>query len=412
MKVLVLAPQPFYQERGTPIAVRLALEALSRKLQLGPQSKPQIDLLVYKEGEDLEIPGVRIIRIATPSWLGGIRPGISLKKLLCDIFFFFKALELLWKARAHQYEIIHAVEESVFIAWLAKKIFGTPYIYDMDSSLALQITEKWWWCKPILTALQYMEGLAVRGSVAVAPVCDALQAIARQHGSATTVILRDVSLLPESATTAHNRATLYGEQVSEKHCVILYVGNLESYQGIDLLIDSFAKIANHPKMPHLVIVGGNPESIKSYTAKAAERGCASGVSFLGPRPITSLKDLLSCADILVSPRVKGNNTPMKIYSYLHSGTALLATDLPTHRQVLDGEIALLAAPAAEEFSRALEQLIESPALREALGRNAQARARQLYTIEAFEKQLGSLYEAVVQNLGSRLAPATESIEGQ
>lgn len=412
MRVLVLAPQPFYQERGTPIAVRLALEALSRKLQLTAQSEPQIDLLVYKEGDDIKIPGVRIIRIGTPSWLGGIRPGISCKKLLCDLFFLVKTLSLLWRARANQYEIIHAVEESVFIAWLAKKIFGTPYIYDMDSSLALQVTEKWWWCKPILAALQYMEGLAVRGSVAVAPVCDALQAIALQHGSATTVMLRDVSLLPENVTARRDRATLFGEQVSENHCVILYVGNLESYQGIDLLIDSFAKIVNHANQPHLVIVGGNPDAIKTYTLKAAERGCASSISFLGPRPITSLKDLLGAADILVSPRVKGNNTPMKIYSYLHSGTALLATDLPTHRQVLDETIALLAPPTVTGFSRALELLIDNANLRQSLGRDAQAKAQQLYTIEAFEKQLGSLYEAVVQNLGHKLAPATESLEGQ
>ena len=87
MRVLVLAPQPFYQERGTPIAVRIAVESLSRKLQLSASDPASIDLLCYHEGEDIQIPGVRIFRIPAPKALCGIRPGLSIKKLLCDVIF-------------------------------------------------------------------------------------------------------------------------------------------------------------------------------------------------------------------------------------------------------------------------------------------------------------------------------------
>ena len=55
-----------------------------------------------------------------------------------------------------------------------------------------------------------------------------------------------------------------------------------------------------------------------------------------------LASLLAQADVLVSPRTRGNNTPMKIYSYLDAGRAVLATDLPTHTQVLTPECARLA----------------------------------------------------------------------
>lgn len=400
MKVLVLAPQPFFQERGTPIAVRLALEALSRRLRLSSGSEPSIDLLVYNEGTDISIPGVRIIRNPTPNALRGIRPGISLKKLLCDVFFFWKTLELIWRGRRDQYRVIHAVEESVFIAWVVKKIFGIPYIYDMDSSMALQVVEKWWWCKPLLLALQWMEGVAIRGSIAVAPVCDALEAIAHQHGSHKTVMLRDVSLLPEEGSTEVDRSALFGEPLSPGQPVVLYVGNLESYQGIDLLVESFSILASHPTRPRLIVVGGTPDAIERYQAKAVNLGCESSVSFLGPRPLSSLQDLLRSADILVSPRIKGNNTPMKIYSYLHSGTPLLATDLPTHRQVLNEEISLLAPPDPTGFSTGLRRLLEDPATRRALGERAREHARQLYTVEAFEAQLGALYESVATTLGS------------
>jgi glycosyltransferase involved in cell wall biosynthesis len=391
VKILVLAPQPFYQERGTPIAVRLVLETLSAKLASRSGERPLIDLLAYDEGSDISIPGVRIVRTRTPSFLRGIRPGISLKKLLCDVFFTLSAFSLLWRARKEQYAVVHAVEEAVFIAWLAKKLFGTPYLYDMDSSLSMQLTEKWRIFRPLLPLLSFLEGVAVRGSSAVAPVCDALQLIAERHGSPHTVMLRDVSLLPEGDSPRVSVSQIFGSPVQDGRPVVLYVGNLERYQGIDLLLESFALIAQHPTNPQLVVIGGTDASIEAYARKASALGCRESVAFLGPRPVADLKSFLQHAEILVSPRIKGNNTPMKVYSYLHSGTALVATDLPTHSQVLDGEIAVLAAAGPNEFAAGIRTLLDSPELRAAIGSRARERAETLYTVPAFETQLLALY---------------------
>src|SRR5262249_56769041 len=99
MKILFLAPQPFFQERGTPIAVRLALEVLAER------RADQIDLLTYHEGEPVTIPGVTVHRIPAPTWLRNITPGISLRKLLCDLIFFFCALRLVVVARREPYAV-------------------------------------------------------------------------------------------------------------------------------------------------------------------------------------------------------------------------------------------------------------------------------------------------------------------
>lgn len=399
MRILVLAPQPFYQERGTPIAVRLAVETLSKKLlQQSSQEKP-IDLLVYNEGSDIEIPGVRIIRVRTLKWLSGIRPGISLKKLACDLFFTWSVFQLIRNAKGSQYDVIHAVEESVFIAWVVKKLFGIPYVYDMDSSLALQVTEKWWWCKPVLVLFQYLEGLAIRGSVSVAPVCDALQAIATRHGSTSTVMLRDISLLPSHEPGTEDRSAIFGTRLPHNAQIILYVGNLESYQGIDLLLESFAEVSPSEPLARLIIVGGNDTTIEKYRAKAERLGCSANVIFSGPRPVRDLAKLLGSADILVSPRIKGNNTPMKIYSYLHSGSALLATDLPTHQQVLNESIAVLTRPDPASFASGMRTLLRDDTLRTQLGNTARETAERLYTVEAFESQISKLYNDVAARLG-------------
>jgi glycosyltransferase involved in cell wall biosynthesis len=396
VKILFLAPQPFYQERGTPIAVRLALEALCKKLKTGPHQEPIVDLLVYDEGTDVEIDGIRIHRIPTPAFLKGIRPGISVKKLLCDVIFLFVTFKMLWQARKAPYAVIHAVEESVFIAWLGKQLFKTPYVYDMDSSLALQLTEKWWILKPALPFFGALERVVVQGSIAVAPVCDALQAIATKHGSRNTVMLRDVSLLPESNEQNRPLRTELGLQDDQP--LIVYVGNLESYQGIDLLIESFARACSHPSSPILAIIGGSQAAIDAYKQKAMRFGCAERVSFLGPRPVATLRDLLFSADIVVSPRIKGNNTPMKVYSYLHCGRALLATNLPTHTQVVDGTTAILTAPTPTGFADGMLLLLSDPGLREEIASRAKARAERLYTVAAFEAQLSALYDKVQESL--------------
>lgn len=403
MRILVLAPQPFFQERGTPIAVRLAVETLAEKLAKTGMNNHPIDLLVYNEGSEITMPGVRVMRVRTPRWLNGVRPGISVKKLLCDCLMALQVLLLLIRARSDQYKVIHAVEESVFIAWVARKLFGIPYIYDMDSSLSLQLTERWWWCKPGLRVLQYLEGIAIRGSLSVAPVCDALQVLARQHGSTSTVLLRDVSLLDSAKPRTCNVETRFNGTINSTHKVLLYVGNLEPYQGIDLLVESFARIVLRSPEARLVVIGGTRDTIEHYQSRVRSLQCASEVLFLGARPLQELAEHLEAADILVSPRTKGNNTPMKIYSYLHSGTPVLATDLPTHRQVLDSSIALLAPANPIDFGDAMLRLLSDGELRHALGARARTIAQKLYTIEAFKSQMGILYDDVARQLRTQSA---------
>jgi glycosyltransferase involved in cell wall biosynthesis len=404
MRILVLAPQPFYQERGTPIAVKLAVENIAKILssKVSNPYNPQVDLLVYDEGSDISIKGVRILRSKIPSLFRGIRPGISLKKLVCDLFFCLSAFKLIRASRKDGslgYDVIHAVEESVFIAWIAKKLFKIPYIYDMDSSLAMQVTEKWWWCKPLLSIFRLLEGAAIRGSISVAPVCDALQIIAERNGSTSTVLLRDISLLPSAPIECKcKKGAIFGQQLADETPVILYVGNLEPYQGIDLLIDAFSELVKSHPDARLVIVGGTIDSIETYRLKAKQRGAHDRIIFLGARPVDELANLLKAADILASPRIKGNNTPMKIYSYLHSGTPLIATDLPTHRQVLNPDIALLVEPKVLPFAQGLHRLLSEREFAARLGRCAQETAERLYTATAFEEQIAKLYSEVAEAL--------------
>lgn len=176
------------------------------------------------------------------------------------------------------------------------------------------------------------------------------------------------------------------------HVLLMYVGNLETYQGVDLLLDSFALTLKKNKLADLVIIGGEASDIQKYKQQAKRLGILENVHFWGPKPVDDLGVYLAQADIVVSPRVKGKNTPMKLYSYLHSGKALLATDLPTHTQVLNSQISLLAAPNSQAFSQGMVHLIDDPDLRLKLGSSGKQFIEQNHTYKVFCRKFNLLYD--------------------
>ena len=379
MKILLLATHPFYQERGTPIAVDLLLTVLARR-------GDQVDVVTFHEGADRVYPGVTLYRIPHLPGMRGIRPGFSFKKLVGDVFVLAKALCL--AARGH-YQVVHAVEESVFMAMLIRLCLRTPYVFDMDSSLPRQMTEKFRGLAVFAPILKWFEGRAIRHALAVVPVCDALADIARPYAPRKLCLLRDVSLLTPEPQTAGGE--LPPTLSALLHPCFLYIGNLERYQGLDLLLASFALLLKSGVQASLVIAGGKEADIRHYQDKARMVDLGENVCFLGPWPIGRMAELFAVADVLVSPRIQGNNTPMKIYSYLQSGKPILATDLPAHTQVLTPDLAMLAPPTPEHFAAGMRRLIEHPDQGREMARRAKTLADAQYSFAVFERTVRELY---------------------
>lgn len=397
MRILLLAPHPFFTQRGTPIAERMLLEVLAAQGH-------EIDVLTFPGGEDPEIANVRVHRIPAPAWTRGMRPGFSLKKLACDAVMLGACLARIRKSR---YDLVHAVEESAFIALLCKWLFGVPYVYDMDSGLAQQMADRF----PVLALarglLDACERLAVRGSSGTLAVCGSLETQARAcHPGGLVARLEDVSLLGTHEEEDEGKDVDICPPNWRGDPIALYVGNLRAYQGIDLLLAGFARALAEVPQARLVVVGGFPERIAHYQGEAARLGIGENVHFAGPRPVERLGDCLRRATVLVSPRIQGANTPMKVYSYLDSGRPVLATRLPTHTQVLDGEVAFLVEPEPEAMGRGLARLLTDEVLRERLAANAKRFAQREFTPEAFHRKLLAFYDAVAE----RIAPHDESGE--
>lgn len=373
MHILLLAPHPFFQERGTPIAVRLLLQALS-------EAGHKVDVVTFHEGEDVTFPGVTLHRIRKPWGIKDVGPGFSLKKLVCDAWLFFRAWGLVRRERP---DGVHAVEESVFMA----PVFRRPYVYDMDSCLSAQLTDKAPILKVLAPVFRWMERRAVRGARAVVPVCPALANIAHQCGAKRVVLLPDISLLdPGSAPPG---ASL---DLPEKRGIrFTYIGNLEPYQGVDLLVEALSQTRATRTDLELVVVGGSEPHRTRLRDRCRTLGVEDVVHIAGPRPTSLLSAICADADVLVSPRTLGVNTPMKVYSYLDSGRPVLATRLPTHTQVLSEETACLAAPNPEALAAAMLRLAGDPDFRGQLGQNGRLLAQSDHSYAAFAETVRTLY---------------------
>ena len=379
MKILLAAPQPFYRERGTPIAVRLLAETLC-------DFGHEVDLLVYHDGEDIEAPGLRLYRAARPPGVHEVPIGISVQKLACDVPFVVKMAALVMR---EQYDVIHAVEEAVFAAALLNVRRRSKVVYDMDSSLSDQLTDKWTLLRPLGLLFRVLERSVVRRSAVVLPVCEDLAAKVRPWTDPRRIIvLPDV---PVGGSANDTAAESLRKVVGGEGPIGLYVGNLEHYQGIDLLLDALSRVAPDCGLK-MVIIGGSPTDVAQCRQRAAGLGLDGRVWFLGPRPVAHLGSYLAQAQILLSPRILGQNTPMKVYSYMQSGKAILATDIRSHTQALDDTCAELVPAESAALAAGLERLARDPRRRETLGAAAKAKAEQEYSIDAYRGRLGRAYQ--------------------
>ena len=98
---------------------------------------------------------------------------------------------------------------------------------------------------------------------------------------------------------------------------------------------------------------------------------------------------------MVSPRISGTNTPLKVYELLASGVPMLATRIHSHTQVLDDEVCRLAAPEPDAFGAALAGLLGDPVERERLARAAQLRYEERYSRARYESRIRDLLALVL-----------------
>ena len=344
-----------------------------------------VDLLTYHEGADLDIDGLRILRTPALPGLRHIPIGISWKKLVCDLLISGRLLGL---ALSRRYDVIHAVEEAVFPAILLRSSAHARVVYDMDSMLGESLVSKWRLLRPAARALRAMERAVIRRADAVFAVCsDLARHVSADAPGVPVFLIEDVALPSQQFCGA---AEPLRELLDIRGPLALYVGNLQRYQGVEQIVRAMAQLPQALDLT-LVLIGGASEDVARMRSLVRKLHLEEHVYLLGPRPLAQLSGFLVQADILVSPRLRGSNTPMKVYSYMNSGTAILATRILSHTQVLDDDCAYLVEPNPQALARGLMTLAADEALRARLSVAAGRRARDRYSVEAFREKVSAAY---------------------
>lgn len=347
MKILMIAPEPFFEPRGTPFSEYYRIQSLIR---LGHT----VDLVTYPLGRDVEMEGLRIIRSLRVPGIRRIKTGPSFAKLPLDFFLFFRAWRQL---RQETYHLIHSHEEANIMGVFLGRRFRIPHLYDMHSSLVQQMDNfKFTRLKMVIGFFRRIENVTLKTAAGVIVICRSL------YDYASRLVPSERLTLIENFMDEYQRGRVSEAEVSalrrtlagKKEKIILYTGTLETYQGMPLLLKSLRLL---PEEYRMVLVGGNPVQIREIHRLAERRGVEKRVRTEGRQPPDRIPLYLKAADVLVSPRVRGTNIPLKVYSYLKSGVPLVATRLYTHTQTLTDDIAVLAEPEPEAFARGIREAI-------------------------------------------------------
>jgi glycosyltransferase involved in cell wall biosynthesis len=184
-------------------------------------------------------------------------------------------------------------------------------------------------------------------------------------------------------------ADRYG--VNHGHRVILYAGTFESYQGLDLLVEAAAEVVRSHKNVRFLCAGGNDKQVARMKVLTKKCGVSEYFSFPGTLPLNEAESLLRIANILISPRITGTNTPLKIYSYLRSGVPILATKIVSHTQVLTDDVALLVEPRPEGLSSGVLRLLDDSGLCRRLAENAVRLAEKSYSEAAYYRKIAEVF---------------------
>ncbi|HMB76289.1 MAG TPA: glycosyltransferase family 4 protein [Kiloniellaceae bacterium] len=386
-RVLIVSPQAFFAVAGTPINVLQMVRALG---DLGYE----VHLLTLPLGEDVDVPHLVYHRVMRLPYITHVPVGFSYAKALYNIVLFFALIGLLAKQK---FVALQAIEESAFYAVPLARLFKVPGISDLDSDISAQLlSNPSAAVRAMGTAASYVQRWSLRRGSAAVTVAKHLTDLVKETAPGLPVFeITDIPLdaalrTPDDAKVCALRSKFGGSD----RPLLVYTGNFDPRQGIEVLIESMSAVRERFPEALLLLVGGEEQEIDRLKAYVRSLDLGHSVRFLGKQPPDTMPEYMALATVLVSPRLEPLVTPLKIYSYMVSGRPIVATDLPTHTQVLDAQSAVLAEPTADGLAAGLIKALEDPETAEVLGRQAKTYVLERHSFEHFKAEIRAAYDRI------------------
>lgn len=384
MRILMLAPTPFFAHRGCHVRILEEIRALDA---LGHE----VVLCTYGLGED--VPGVRTARALRVPWYRKLTAGPSWHKLYLDVLLFVTAAWTLWRFRP---EVLHAhlhegVAMGMWLAWF----FRIPLVADLQGSMTAEMSEhgffaRWRWGERLFARLEGWIDRAPAEIVASTEPLVVRLGTTRSDDAAHVTLLGDgvdaECFRPDPESRRRLRERLgYGEG----DLVVGYLGLLTAYQGVDLLIEVAPRVVAEVPAVRFLIMGFPNED--AYRRRAERDGLGERVRFTGRIRYDEAAAYLSAADVAVSPKLSATEGNGKLLDYIAVGLPTVAFDTPINRAIL-GELGAYARLGdGGELAARLVELLRDETRRRALGLALRRRAVEQFSWQARARQLETIY---------------------
>jgi glycosyltransferase involved in cell wall biosynthesis len=197
---------------------------------------------------------------------------------------------------------------------------------------------------------------------------------------------------------------------------ILYFGAPQRWQGVDVLLRAFARLADLADLHLVICVSTHPRTVKIYRKLAERLGIADRVIWRHALRKEDLAGWLAGALLTVAPLVECSRNveqgcaPLKVLESMAFGVPVVASDLPAVREIVtdgvDGRLVRPDRPA--DLARAVRVLLEYPDLMASMGEAARERIAASFTWERATAALTGEYHAIINRKGDIFAPSSES----
>jgi glycosyltransferase involved in cell wall biosynthesis len=384
----MIAPTPFFADRGCH--VRILEEAKALKA-LGNE----ITICTYHLGKDM--PGFKIKRIVNIPWYNKLEAGPSYHKLYLDSLLLLKSLTSVTREKP---DIIHAhLHEGVLLgkvcAW--SRFNRIPLVFDTQGSLSREMLSHGFirgggfrhrLFHFLENRINKLPGAIIASSNNVAEFLKTESEI--EEGRVFVVadgVDTDVFRPDYDTATLHDKLN-----IPQHSKVIVYLGLLTEYQGIDYLLKAIPLVREEIADVHFLIMGY--PNVEKYRSAAQELGIGEGVTFTGRIDYNEAPKYLALGDIAVSPKVTTAEGNGKIYNYMAAGLPCVAFDTKVNREIL-GDLGVYAQLGDyKSLAECLIELLIQGNSREELSRGVREKAVADYSWRKVGQRIMDVYARV------------------
>lgn len=385
MKILHIAPTPFFSDRGCHIRIHGQIAALQR---LGHE----VTLVTYHLGRD--VPNISIRRSMRVPWYNKQDAGFSWHKFYLDILLLFAALRVCLRQRP---DVIHGhLHEGAAIGWLVSLLVSLrriPVIFDVQGSLAgeLQAYGSLGPLKHLLPLFSWAEKLVCR--LPDFFVCSS-EANARFLREACSVPAEKIQVLRESVEeelcSPPGGMDLRRQLgIPENRAVVIFTGSLLAAKGVGYLLQAIPLVLAEKSNVHFVLVGYPVEECRFEVEK---ENLNHVVSLCGRVDYFELFSYLALADVAVDPKMEGAGEGSgKITNYMGAGLPVVCFDTPANRAIL-GPGGVFARPGdVADLARSILLLLHDPSKAQAIGERNRQRVLESYSWQSGGETLQRIY---------------------